>query len=325
MTTPVDQILYPPIEPFATGTLKVSNLHTIYYEQSGNKDGLPILYIHGGPGGGISPLDRRYFDPKAYHAVLFDQRGAGKSTPSFCLEENDTWALVSDIEALRKSLGIDKWVLFGGSWGSTLALAYAETHIERVLGMVLRGIFTLRPEEIRWFYQEGASFIYPDVWETYLKPIPEQERGDLVTAYHKRLIGDNEEERLQCAKAWSTWEMATSQLRVNEDNLKKAADDAWSLAFARIECHYFVNKGFFKNPTQILDDAVIIKDSKVPVTIIQGRYDVVCPATTAWELYKRLPNAEFYLIEDAGHSAKETGIMTKLVEACDKYKTLCKP
>ena len=224
----------------------------------------------------------------------------------------------------RKHLGIEKWVLFGGSWGSTLALAYAETHIDRVLGMVLRGIFTLRPEELRWFYQEGASFIYPDAWEKYLEPIPERERGDLITAYHKRLVGDNEAERLKCARAWSTWEMATSQLKVNPENLKKAAEDTWALAFARIECHYFVNKGFFTSPTQLLDNAGIIKLSKVPVTIIQGRYDVVCPATTAWELHKRLPNSELHLIEDAGHSAKETGITRELVAACDKYKTLCK-
>jgi len=221
-------------------------------------------------------------------------------------------------------LGIDKWILFGGSWGSTLSLAYAETHIDRVQGLILRGIFTLRDEEIRWFYQEGASFLYPDMWDEYLKPIPESERGDLVSAYHKRLTGDNEEERLACARAWSRWEMATSQLFINQENLKNCADDVWALAFARIECHYFVNKGFLKSPSQLLDNAKIIHESGIPVTIVQGRYDVVCPAKTAWELFKQLPNAEFHLLEDCGHSAKEISITEKLVQACDKYKTIFK-
>jgi proline iminopeptidase len=312
------------VEPFNTGHLKVSDLHSIYYEQCGNKDGLPVVFVHGGPGGGFSPRDRRFFDPKAYNIILFDQRGCGKSTPSFCLDENDTWSLVKDIEKLREHLGIQRWVVFGGSWGSTLGLAYAETHIDRVLALVLRGIFTLRPEEIRWFYQEGASFIFPDAWDKYLEPIPVAEHGDLVTAYHKRLTGADEEARLKCAKAWSTWEMATSQLKVNPENIQRAADDTWSLAFARIECHYFVNNGFFKKPNHILEDAHIIENSGIPVTIVQGRYDVVCPAKTAWELKKRLPSAELHIIDDAGHSAKEAGITAKLVAACDKYKTLGK-
>jgi len=323
MTDSDESLLYPPVEPFASGHLKVSELHSIYYEQCGNKNGLPVVFVHGGPGGGFGPRDRRFFDPKAYNIILFDQRGCGKSTPSFCLEENETWSLVKDIEKLREHLGINKWVVFGGSWGSTLSLAYAETHIERVLALVLRGIFTLRDEEIKWFYQEGASFIFPDVWEKYLEPIPVEEHGDLLNAYHKRLTGSDEEQRLRCAKAWSTWEMATSQLKVNPENIQRAADDNWSLAFARIECHYFVNKGFMKH-NQILDDAGIIAKSGIPVTIVQGRYDVVCPAKTAWELKKRLPTAEFHLVEDAGHSAKEYGITAKLVQACDKYKTLSK-
>ncbi|CAL8069282.1 unnamed protein product [Orchesella dallaii] len=316
--------LYSAIEPRSSGFLEVSKLHKIYYEECGIKDGIPVIYIHGGPGGGIGDRDRRYFDPEAYRIVLFDQRGAGKSTPAFSLEENDTWSLVADIEKLREHLGIEKWVVFGGSWGSTLALVYAEKHIDRVLAMVLRGIFTLRKEELRWFYQEGASYLFPDRWEEYVEPIPEEERGDFITAYYKRLTGDNEEERLRCAKAWSKWEMATSQLRVNPENLSRCADDIFSLAFARIECHYFVNKGFFDSPNYVLDNANIIHESGIPVTIVQGRYDVVCPAKTAWELHKKLPNAEFYLIEDAGHSAKEEGITKKLVEACDKYKTLVK-
>lgn len=315
--------LYPPIEPFFRGELKVSDIHTIYFEQSGNKDGIPVVFLHGGPGGGVSNRDRRFFDPAAYHIVLFDQRGAGKSTPEFCLEENDTWSLVEDIEKLRTHLKISKWMVFGGSWGSTLSLAYAQKHIERVLALVLRGIFTLRDEEIRWFYQEGASYIFPDKWDDYLEPIPESERHDLVNAYYKRLTGDNKEEQLKCAKAWSTWEMATCRLRVDKKNLERAIDDKFALAFARIECHYFTNKGFFK-PNQLLNDAHIIADSNIPVTIVQGRYDVVCPAKTAWELYKKLPKAEFHLVETAGHSAKEEDLSRLLVQATDKYKTILK-
>jgi len=228
------------------------------------------------------------------------------------------------MEKLRVHLGLDRWILFGGSWGSTLSLAYAQKHIGRVMGMILRGIFTLRHEEIQWFYQSGASMMFPDVWEQYVAPIPVEERHDFVTAYYKRLTGPDEEERLRCAKAWSTWEMATSQLKVNPENLKKAESDDWALAFARIECHYFVNKGFFSSPTELIDNAGIIRNSKIPVTIVQGRYDVVCPAKTAWDLYKQLPNAEFHFVDDAGHSAKEDGIQKKLVEACDKYKNILK-
>ncbi|XP_037031164.1 probable proline iminopeptidase isoform X2 [Bradysia coprophila] len=313
--------MYPPIEPFNTGHLEVSSVHKIYYEQCGNKSGLPIVFVHGGPGGGISPYDRKYFDPEAYHIILFDQRGAGKSTPAFSLEENDTWSLVADMEKLRVHLEVDRWILFGGSWGSTLSLAYAEKHIDRVVAMILRGIFTLRDEEIQFFYQSGSSYIFPDVWEKYVAPIPENERNDFVSAYYKRLTGNDEAERLRCAKAWSTWEMATSQLKVNPENLLRAEDDTWALAFARIECHFFNNKGFMK-PNQLIDDAHIIRDAKIPVTIVQGRYDVVCPAKTAWDLYKQLPEAEFFFVDDAGHSAKEAGTTKKLVEACDKYKSL---
>jgi len=313
--------MYPEIEPFNSGHLEVSSIHKIYYEQCGNKDGLPIVFVHGGPGGGISAHDRRYFDPKAYHIILFDQRGAGKSTPAFNLDENDTWSLVADMEKLRIHLGVDRWILFGGSWGSTLSLAYAETHIDRVRGMILRGIFTIRDEEIHWFYQSGASFMFPDVWEQYVAPIPEEERNDFVTAYYKRLTGNDEAQKLRCAKAWSTWEMATSQLKVNPENLKRAESDDWALAFARIECHFFINKGFM-SPNQLIDNAHIIRKAKIPVTIVQGRYDVVCPAKTAWELYKQLPEAEFFFVDDAGHSAKEEGTTQKLVNACDKYKQI---
>ncbi|XP_037031168.1 probable proline iminopeptidase isoform X3 [Bradysia coprophila] len=313
--------MYPPIEPFNVGYLQVSSIHTMYYEQCGNKNGLPIVFVHGGPGCSFAPTDRQYFDPEAYHIILFDQRGAGKSTPAFCLEENDTEFLVDDMEKLRVHLGVDRWILFGGSWGSTLSLAYAEKHIDHVLAMILRGIFTLRDEEITFLFQSGTSYIFPDVWEKYVAPIPENERDDFVSAYYKRLIGSDETERLRCAKAWSTWEMATLQLKVNPENILRAENDTWALAFARIECHYFINKGFLK-PNQLIDEAYIIRDAKIPVTIVQGRYDMVCPAKTAWDLYKQLPEAEFFFVDDAGHSPKETGILMKLLEACDKYKTL---
>ncbi|KAJ6646210.1 putative proline iminopeptidase, partial [Pseudolycoriella hygida] len=308
--------LYPPIEPFHSGYLKVSEIHQIYFEQCGNKNGIPILYVHGGPGTGIYPKDRRYFDPKAYHIILFDQRGAGKSIPAFSLEDNDTWSLVRDMEKLRKILGVSRWILFGGSWGSALSLAYAEKHTNRILGLILRGIFTVRDEEIQWFLQNGASHIFPDYWEQFVAPIPEDERDNLIAAYYKRLTGNNEEEKLRCAKAWSNWEMATSRLKVNAFNLARSEKNIWALAFARIECHYYINKGFMA-PNQLLKDAHIIRKAKIPVTIVQGRYDVVCPADTAWELHKKLPEADFFFIDDAGHSAKEDGIKKKLVETCD--------
>jgi proline iminopeptidase len=255
---------------------------------------------------------------------MFDQRGCGKSTPTFCLEENDTWSLVEDMEKLRKHLKIDRWMLFGGSWGCTLSLVYAETHIDRVLALVLSGIFTLRPEELHWFYQEGTSLLFPDEFEKYIEPIPIEERGDLVKAYYKRLVtSTDEEERIKYAKAWTTWEMSTAQLQANPENIQKALDDTWSLAFARIECHYFVNKGFLK-PNQVLDNAEIIEKSRVPVTIVQGRYDVICPVTNAWQLKKRIPSAEFQVVPDAGHSSKELGMTAMLVAACDKYKTILK-
>ncbi|KAJ3090700.1 hypothetical protein HK102_002922 [Quaeritorhiza haematococci] len=320
-TQPALRELYAPVpEPYESGHLAVSSLHSIYWEQSGNPKGNPVLYVHGGPGGGTSPDDRRYFDPSAYRIVLFDQRGCGKSTPSSELEENDTWSLVEDIEKLRMHLNIDKWVIFGGSWGSTLALAYAETHPTRVKALVLRGIFTLRPTELKWFYQEGASFLFPDYWEDYLAQIPEEERGDLISAYYKRLTSTDEAERMRCARAWSRWECATSKLYVDPAMIAKAENDTWALAFARIECHYFINGGFFKSPTQILDD--IDKIKHIPAVIVQGRYDVVCPMYTAWDLHKRWPEAEFHVVHDAGHSAKEKGITARLVEATDKFKNI---
>jgi proline iminopeptidase len=312
--------LYPPLEPNRTGHLDVSPLHAIYYEESGNPEGRPVVFVHGGPGGGTEPVYRQYFDPEAYRIVLFDQRGCGKSTPHANLEDNTTWHLVADMEKLRESLGIDRWVVFGGSWGSALSLAYAQTHPARVLALVLRGIFLLRPSEIRWFYQEGASYLYPDAWEHYLAPIPESDRGDLVRAYYERLTSDDAGVRSEAARAWSIWEGSTSKLIPDPDLVEKFGGDAFADAFARIECHYFVNGGFMKHPGQLLDGVDIIRD--IPSVIVQGRYDVVCPMTTAWDLHRRWPEAGFEVIRDAGHSAGEPGIVDALVRATDRFRSL---
>jgi len=312
--------LYPPIEAYMSSFLKVSDLHELYFEQSGNPDGNPVVVLHGGPGGGCDAWYRQFFDPKVYRIVLFDQRGSGKSKPHASLEHNTTWDLVQDIEKLRHHLNIDKWVVFGGSWGSTLALAYAETHPAFVKALILRGIFALRRKELLWFYQEGASFLFPEAWDDYLAPIPLVERGDLMSAYHRRLTGSDEQEKIKCAKAWACWEMSTSRLYVDPSYVKRAEADEFALAFARIECHYFVNGAWLKTENQLLDDAHKIEH--IPGTIVQGRYDVVCPATTAWELHKKWPSADFHIVPDAGHSMKEPGILSLLVDACDKYKNL---
>ncbi|XP_069125078.1 probable proline iminopeptidase [Argopecten irradians] len=312
--------LFPEIEPFDSGKLRVSEIHEIYYEQSGNTDGKPVIFVHGGPGGGTSARDRRYFDPEAYRIILFDQRGAGKSTPPAELRENTTWDLVEDMERLRKHLGIDKWVVFGGSWGSTLSLVYAETHPDQVKALVLRGIFHLRRRELVWFYQDGANHLFPDQWEDYVAPIPEGERGDLMSAYYRHLTSDDEEKRIKAAKAWSKWEMATSRLLMDKDLVNRAEGDLWTQQFARIESHFFVHGGWFNPDDQILQDVGKIRH--IPATIIQGRYDVVCPMETAWMLHKKWPEAEFHVIADAGHSTKEAGILHQLIEATDKYKHL---
>lgn len=311
--------LYPPIEPYETGRLKVSELHEIFYEIAGSPAGKPVIVVHGGPGGGITPSMRRYFDPAAYRIILFDQRGCGKSTPHAELRENTTWDLVEDMEKLRRHLGVEKWQVFGGSWGSTLSLAYAQTHRDRVSELVLRGVFTLRQSELLWFYQEGASWIYPDAWEAFLEPIPENERGDLMTAYYKRLTSDNDAERIAAAKAWSVWEGSTVSLLPSAERINSFAGERFALAFARIECHYFVNKGFFEADDQILRDAHLLKD--VPGVIVQGRHDVVTPMKTAWELKQRWPNADFNLVLDAGHAASEPGIIDGLVRATDKFRS----
>jgi len=310
--------LYPEIEPFDSGMLPVSDLHTIHYERIGNPDGIPVVFLHGGPGGGLIPMYRQFFDPAAYHVVLFDQRGSGKSTPHAELNENTTWDLISDIERLREKFGIDKWHVFGGSWGSTLSLAYAVNHPDRCLGLILRGIFLTRKKELQWFYQYGASEIFPDYWERYRDEIPEGERGDMITAYHKRLTSDNENVRLSAARAWSVWEGATSKLYPDKDLMEHWEGEHEALSLARIECHYFMNNSFFPNENYLLDNAHILRP--IPTVIVQGRYDVVCPITSAWELRKVLPDAEFIVVPDAGHSVSEKGITSALVEAMDRFK-----
>jgi proline iminopeptidase len=310
--------LYPPIEPYDSGTLPVSPVHTIYYEQCGNPEGQPVVFLHGGPGGGIVADYRRFFDPAAYRVVLFDQRGAGRSTPHAGLEENTTWHLVEDIEKLRGHLGVESWHVFGGSWGSTLALAYAETHPARVRSMTLRGIFLCRPQEIRWFYQEGASWLFPDVWDEYEKVIPEGERGDFVSAYYKRLTSEDERVRLEAARAWSVWEGSTSKLYFDYKMIEKFAEPEFALAFARIECHYFMNNAFFPTDNYLIEQVGKIRH--IPATIVQGRYDVVCPMRSAWDLHRAWPEAEFNVVADAGHSATEPGTIDALVAATDKYK-----
>jgi proline iminopeptidase len=311
------KILYPPIEPYDTGRLRVSSIHDLYYEQCGNPSGKPVVFLHGGPGGGVSPDYRRYFDPAVYHIVLFDQRGSGKSTPHASLEENTTWDLVADIERLRLHLNIVDWQVFGGSWGSTLALAYAETHPDRVSELVLRGIFLCRPKEIRWFYQEGANAIFPDVWEEYWNVIPEAERSDMVSAYYRRLTSDDEVARLQAARAWSIWEGSTSKLFFDPSTIEKFADPEFALAFARIECHYFMNNAFFSTDNQLIENVGTIRG--IPSVIVQGRYDVVCPIMSAWELHRAWPEAQLKIIPDAGHSISEPGIIDALVSTTDTF------
>lgn len=308
--------LYPPIEPYDQRRLRVSPVHELYVEQSGNPSGVPVVFFHGGPGGGTDPVHRRYFDPTRYRIVVFDQRGAGKSTPHACLDENTTWDLVCDAEKIREALGVERWHVFGGSWGSTLSLAYAAKHPERVLSLCLRGIFLLRDEEVRWFYQEGASFLFPDAWERYLAPIPEEERGDLLSAYHRRLTSDDVNVRLEAARAWSVWEGSTSRLHPDEGLVARCAASDFALALARIEAHYFVHKGFFEEDGWLLTQVPRFRD--IPAVIVQGRYDVVCPMKSAWDLSRAWPEAELIVVPDAGHASSEPGIVDALVNATDR-------
>ena len=310
--------LYPEIAPFDSGMLKVSGIHEIYYERCGSAKGIPVVFLHGGPGGGLIPMYRQFFDPKAYQIILFDQRGSGKSTPHAELRENTTWDLINDMETLREKFGIEKWFVFGGSWGSTLSLAYAETHPDRVLGLILRGIFLTRRKELEWFYQKGASEIFPDFWERYRDEIPEDERADFMTAYYKRLTSDDEKVRLSAARAWSVWEGSTSKLFPSEDLMNHWEGEQEALSLARIECHYFMNNSFFPGENYLLENVERIRH--IPTVIVQGRYDVVCPMTSAWDLHKAFPEAELVIVGDAGHSISEKGITSALVEATDNFK-----
>lgn len=312
--------LYPPVAPYNSGYLQVSDIHELYFEECGNPDGKAVVFLHGGPGAGSNAAVRRFFDPRRYRIVVFDQRGSGRSRPHACLDENTTWHLVADIEKLRSQLGIDCWQVFGGSWGSTLALAYAQSYPDAVTELVLRGIFLLRPAELAWFYQEGASRLFPDYWQDYVAPIPEQERGDLITAHYQRLTGDDETAKLASARAWSVWEGVTSNLLVSEAAIGRFQSDEFALALARIEAHYFIHGGFMEKPDQLLANIDSIRS--IPAVIVQGRYDVVCPAQTAWDLHRAWPEADFRIVPDAGHSSFEAGIVHELVEATDRFAAL---
>ncbi len=308
--------LFPTRKPYRQGNLRVSRIHTIHFEECGNPRGKPLVFLHGGPGGGIEPVYRRYFDPHKWRVVLFDQRGCGKSKPHAELRENTTWDLVSDIEKLREHLGIARWVVFGGSWGSTLSLAYSQAHPQRCKGIVLRGIFLLRRSELAWFYQEGASHIFPDAWERYLEPIPPRERGDLMRAYYRRLTSPSREVRLRAARAWSIWEASTSKLIQDPNLVRRFARGRFAESFARIEAHYFVNRGFLRTENQLLEGVKRIRG--IPAVIVQGRYDVVCPMRSAWELHRAWPEAKFIVVPYAGHSMTEPGIRKALMEETDR-------
>jgi len=312
--------LYPTAELFNSFQLPVSDMHSIYVEESGNKNGKPVIFLHGGPGGGISSSYRQYFDPEKWRIIMFDQRGCGKSTPFAELKENTTWDLVEDIEKIRKHLGIDSWVVFGGSWGSTLSLAYSQTHPSSCKGLILRGIFLVRKKEIDWFYQEGANNIFPDRWESFLAPISPDKRNNLLKAYYEILTGDDHSKKIEAAKAWSTWEGSTVRLLLDENFIGDFSDEKFAEAFARIECHYFMNNCWFDSDNYLIEN--IDKIRNIPTVIVHGRYDIICPVVQAWDLHKAWPEADFYIIPDAGHSIYEEGIKNKLIEYTDKYADL---
>ena len=315
-------LLFPELKPYATHRLKVSALHELHIEEAGNSLGIPVVFVHGGPGGGTDGSSRRFFDPDIYHIIVFDQRGAGRSTPHAELEDNNTQALVQDMEAIREFLQLDKWMLFGGSWGSTLSLVYAQTYPERVMAMVLRGIFLCRDIDLQWFYQDGASRLFPDFWDDYYQHIPEAERHDMIAAYHRRLTGADEIARMGAAKAWSLWEGCCSTLRVNPNVVDRFSDPHFAMALARIEAHYFVNNTFLEKD-QILNNAD--KLHGIPGIIVHGRYDVVCPLDNATALHKRWPDSELYIIRDAGHSASEPGITDALIRSTNEMAKLFRP
>jgi proline iminopeptidase len=309
---------YPENEPYRTGRLKVSELHEIYFEECGSPKGRPVIMVHGGPGAGSNPTMRRLHDPAAYRIVLFDQRGCGRSTPYAELRENTTWDLVEDMEKLRVHLGVEKWQVAGGSWGSTLGLAYAEAHPDKVSELILRGIFLLRRSELQWFYQEGCSWIYPDLWQDYIAPIPSEERADMIRAYYRRLTGEDGKEQIRCARAWSQWEGGTLSLLPDASRMAKFGEEAYAVAFARIECHYFINRGFFATDDQLLRKARVL--AAIPGIIVHGRYDVVTPVKNAFDLHREWPEASLRIVVDAGHATTEPGIVHELVTATDKFR-----
>ena len=308
--------LYPDILPYAVHRLAVDDRHALYVEECGTAKGIPALFLHGGPGAGCEPYHRRFFDPTRYRVVLFDQRGAGRSIPHADLSDNTTWHLVADIERIRELLGIERWLVFGGSWGSTLALAYAQTHPERVSALVLRGIFLCRDDEIRWFYQEGASRLFPDYWADFVAPVAPGDRHDMLGAYHRLLTGTDDIARMAAAKAWSTWEGRTATLLPNPSVVNHFGDPHVALSLARIECHYFVHQAFLR-PGQLLEDAARL--AGIPTVIVHGRYDVICPLENAWALHRALPGSELVIVPDAGHAASEPGICSALVETTDRF------
>ena len=310
---------YPEIEPYRTGTLQVSPIHELWFEEVGNPLGHPALFLHGGPGAGINPKHRRFFDPAYWRVLLFDQRGAGRSQPHAELAENTTDHLIADMERLRHMAEVEKWMLFGGSWGSTLALAYAIRHPERVAGMILRGVFLGRPREVRWLFQEGASRVFPDHFEKFSSPIPPDERGDLVEAYRKRLVSEDPVERLRAAQAWSGWEASVCKLIPDENLIRESVADRQALALARLENHYCGNGLFLPTPNHILENAARLVG--IRCRIVQGRYDMACPPESAWDLHRALPGSEIRIVPDAGHSATEPGLVRELVRATDDFRT----
>lgn len=312
--------LYPEIEPYDSNHFRVSARHQIYYEQCGNPQGKPVVFLHGGPGAGLVPDYRRFFDPEAYRVILFEQRGAGRSLPHASLDDNTTWHLVEDIEQLRQHFGVEQWLVFGGSWGSTLALAYAERHPERVSALVLRGIFLGRLKEIRWLYEDshGASAMMPDKWEDYLRIIPESERGDLIRAYYRRLTSTDKTLRMEAARAWSIWEASALKLLPNQKLIADFSEPEKAIALARIECHYFMNNCFFDTDNYLLENVHRIRN--IPAVIVHGRYDIICPFRNAWDLYRAWPEATLNIIADAGHSVTEPGIADALVTATDGFR-----
>ena len=310
-------MLYPQIDTYDTGFIQVSKLHTIYWEESGNRQGKPVVFVHGGPGGGVSAETRRFFDSKKYRIIQFDQRGCGKSMPNACVEENTTWDLIADMETIRKQLKVDKWQVFGGSWGSTLALAYAISHPDTVTELVLRGIFLLKKAELQWFYQEGASHVFAEAWKPFYEFIDPAERGDLMLAYQNKLFGEDKQQQLLAARHWSVWEGSTCHLNQDTQHIEESGEDEFALAFARIENHYFMNKGFFDNENYILEN--IYKIRHIPTVIIQGRYDMVCPMKTAYDLHEVFPESELIIVPEAGHSAFEPNLIKELVKATSQF------